>query len=69
MSYSERFSAVIVTLSEGNFFDSQGLKDHLRGANGGSRPNLDCQVQNSGTTPAHSIAFQTVNQIQTSPVQ
>lgn len=68
MSCSKRFSAVIVTLSEGKSFDSPSLKDPLRGAYGGSRPNLDCQVQNSGTTPVYLIAFQTVKQIQTSPV-
>lgn len=69
MSYSDKFSAVIVTLSEGKSFDRSGLKDPLRGAYGGSRPNLDCLIQKSGTTPAYSIVLQTVKQIQTSPVE
>lgn len=66
MSFSDKFSTVI-TLSEGKSFDSPDIKDPLRGAYGGSRPNLDCQVQNSGTTPAYSIALQTVKQIQKFP--
>lgn len=67
MSFSDKFSTVIVTLSEGKSFHSPDIKDPLRGAYGGSRPKLDYQVQNSGTTPAYSIALQTVRQIQKFP--
>lgn len=50
-----------------NSYDSHGSKDSMGGAYRSSRSNLDCQVQNSSTTPSDSGAFQTINQ--THPVQ
>lgn len=52
-----------------NSYDSHGSKEPPGGTDGSSRSNMDCQVQNSWTTPSDSGTFKTKKQIQTSPVQ